>query len=140
MNIKHDSASLLRKHGLRATPGRVHMVDTLMRLDAPVSIPDLKKRLGKAAPNDVTLYRALDALAEAGIVNRSDLQHGHAHYELTTDRKHHHHAVCKNCGRVEDIEVTHAVEPEREALRRTKGFASIDTYALEFFGLCVTCA
>lgn len=140
MPSRPESASLLRTAGLRATHGRILLLDALARIDAPASIPQLKKRLGKDAPDDVTLYRALDALAAAGIVIRADLQHGHAHYELAAGRKHHHHAVCKNCGRVEDIEVTHAAEPEREALRRTKGFASIDAYALEFFGLCMKCA
>jgi Fur family ferric uptake transcriptional regulator len=135
-----DTSSLLRSAGLRATPGRIRILAALARLDAPASIPHLKKNLGKNGPDDVTLYRALDALAAAGIVVRADLQHGHAHYELAAGRKHHHHVVCKNCGRVEDIEVTHAAQPEREALRRTKGFASIDAYALEFFGVCIQCS
>lgn len=140
MTKNHDNAALLRNAGLRATPGRIHLMDTLARLSAPASIPDLKKRLGAAAPNDVTLYRALDALVAADLVARADLQHGHAHYELAVGRKHHHHAVCTNCGVVEDIEVTHAPRPEREALRRARSFASIDAYAFEFFGMCVKCA
>lgn len=134
-----DSAEALRSAGLRATPGRIQLLKTLSKETAPLTIEEIGTRIGGSL-NEVTLYRALEALADAGVVSRADMQHGHAHYELSTGRKHHHHAVCKICGRVEDIEVTHAAEPEREALRRTKGFASIDAYALEFFGTCVRCS
>ena len=138
--MKIDTATLLRNAGLKATSGRTHLLDVLLEQPTPVSVPTLKKQLGKKGGNDVTLYRALDALAEAGIVVRADLQHGHAHYELAVGRTHHHHAVCRGCGTVEDIEVTHAPHPEQEALRRAKGFSSIDSYALEFFGMCMKCA
>jgi Fur family ferric uptake transcriptional regulator len=124
---------------LRATPGRIQLLEALSKEAAPLTIEEIGARADSSL-NAVTLYRALEALAGEGIVVRSDLQHGHAHYELAAGRKHHHHVVCKNCGRVEDIEVTHAAQPEREALRRTKGFASIDAYALEFFGVCIQCS
>lgn len=140
MSQKLDISSLLRDAGLRATPGRVRVLEVLASLAMPVRITELQKHLGKNTPDTVTLYRALDALVAAKLVTRADLQHGHAHYELAVGRSHHHHAVCTTCGKIEDIEVTHAPEPEREALKRAKGFASIDTYALEFFGTCATCA
>lgn len=140
MSSKLDIAPLLRAAGLRATPGRVRILEVLASLKEPVRITMLQKLLKKDTLDEVTLYRALDALVRARLVTRSDLQHGHAHYELAVGRTHHHHVVCTTCGTVEDIEVTHDPEPEREALRRTKGFSSIDAYALEFFGVCVKCA
>lgn len=134
-----DAEAALRAAGLRATPGRSKILTVLAKETQPLSIESIRARTGNTL-NSVTLYRALEALADAGIVTRADMQHGHAHYELSAGRKHHHHVICRDCGRVEDIEATHATQPEREALRRTKGFASIDDYALEFFGTCVRCA
>jgi len=94
----------------------------------------------KGALNQVTLYRALEALREAGIVARVNLEHEHAHYELSAGRPHHHHAICRGCGHIEDIEMPHPASPESEAKRRAKGFARIDSHSLEFFGLCRDCA
>ena len=134
-----DYPALLNARGLRATAGRVELLKALSREKSPVTIDHLAKKLADH-PDTVTLYRSLEAFTNAGLVERSSLGHTHAHFELCIDRPHHHHAVCRSCGKVEDIEIPHAAQPEREALRQTKGFASIDSYTLEFFGQCVRCA
>lgn len=129
----------LRDAGLRVTPGRVALLRALANEPKPVPVEMLAKAL-KGALNHVTLYRALEAFESAGIVTRAGLGHEHAHYELLLGRPHHHHAVCKSCGHIEDIEVPHTPSPEKDAQRRAKGFASIDRYSLEFFGTCISCA
>lgn len=134
-----DFAALLREKGLRATTGRLALLRTLAEQDAPASIERIAELL-PARLDTVTLYRALEALRTAGLVERTDLGHGHAHYELLAGRPHHHHAICRSCGTVEDVEIPHAARPEKEAEARTKRFAAIDSYALEFYGTCVACA
>lgn len=136
--MKFDPAELLRQHNLRATAGRMHLLNVLHREPLPVTIEYLRGKL-RHKLNEVTLYRALDTLSRAKIVARSDFRHGHAHYELIAERRHHHHVVCRSCGIIEDVEVTHAKDPAREARQRTRGFSSVDDYALEFFGTCKTC-
>lgn len=133
-----DHPQLLRDAGLRATPGRLRLLAILEKEPKPVSVAYLERKM-QGELNQVTLYRALEALAKAGIVNRVNLEHDHAHYELTVDRPHHHHVVCRTCGHVEDIEVPHSSAPERDALKNAKEFARIDSYSLEFFGACRTC-
>ncbi|HEY0948258.1 MAG TPA: Fur family transcriptional regulator [Candidatus Paceibacterota bacterium] len=130
---------LLRDAGLRATPGRIALLHALAKEPKPVPVEKLAKSL-KGKLNQVTLYRALEAFENANIVTRAGLGHEHAHYELLLDRPHHHHAVCRACGHVEDIEIPHSPSPEKDAERRAKGFASIDRYSLEFFGTCRSCA
>ncbi len=132
---KLDPAAVLRDAGLKATPGRIALVEALAKERKPVSVQQIEKRL-KGALNQVTLYRALEALAAAGIVSRVNLEHDHAHYELVVGRPHHHHAVCKNCGHIADIELTHERFPEK----RVPGFARIERYSLELFGVCSSCA
>src|SRR3989344_474612 len=133
-----DFPTLLRKSGLRATGGRIQLLQALAREKKPITIEELKDKIDKDL-DTVTLYRALEALKSANIVERMDLQHGHAHYELLAGRSHHHHVVCRACGTVEDIEVPHAAQLEKEAERHAKKFAVIDAYSLEFFGLCNNC-
>lgn len=134
-----DIPALLRENGLRATPGRIQILETLSREKHPIPVDRLKERLPKNF-DTVTVYRTLEALQAAGLVERTDLQHGHAHYELMHGRPHHHHVVCRTCGLIEDIEIPHPKNPEKEAERATKKFAEIDAYALEFFGTCTSCA
>ena len=131
-------ASLLRIAGFRATPGRIELLEALAALGKPVTVAQLEKKL-KGKLNAVTLYRALEALAAKNVIRRVDLRHDHAHYEFTPDF-HHHHAVCKICGLVEYIEVPHSPAPEKEALKAAKKFSAINTYSLEFFGLCKSCS
>lgn len=134
-----DIPALLRENGLRATPGRIQVLETLSREKHPVTVDRLMRTLPQGT-DTVTVYRTLEALHAAGLVERTDLQHGHAHYELRHGRPHHHHAVCRTCGVIEDIEIPHPAHPEKEAERVSRTFASIDAYALEFFGTCTRCA
>lgn len=132
---KLDPAAVLRDADLKATPGRIALVVALAKERKPVSVQQIEKRL-KGALNQVTLYRALEALAAAGIVSRVNLEHDHAHYELVVGRPHHHHAICKNCGHIADIELVHEHFPKK----RIPGFARIERYSLELFGVCSTCS
>ena len=129
-------ARVLREAGFRATFGRVALLEALEKAGKPIRVEELAKKLGKQI--DITnLYRALEALAKAGIVRRVDLRPEFVHYELA-EGKHHHHLVCDSCGKVEDV---HLQEPalERSALRATRSFALVRTHSLEFFGTCRGC-
>src|ERR1700722_17768992 len=96
--------TLLRERGFKATAGRIALLEALWAASAPLSVQAIAQILKKekASIDEATLYRALEALAGAGIVRRIDLGHSHAHYEF--EKKHHHHLVCTDCGVVEDVE------------------------------------
>lgn len=134
-----DFPTLLREKDLRATPGRLQVLEILSSEKHPVTVDRIKEKLSSSL-DTVTLYRTLETLRAARIVERTDLQHAHAHYELLVGRPHHHHAVCRSCGLIEDIEVPHPAKPEKQAKQATKKFSTIDSYALEFFGTCISCA
>lgn len=136
---KGSYATLLREAGLRATPGRVRLLEILEKEPKPLTVYQIEKKLG-GSMNQVTVYRSLDALYRAKIVKRVNLEHDHAHFEIAVGREHHHHAVCRGCGHIENIEIPHAPKPENEALKQTKGFSFLDSYSLEFFGLCKKCS
>jgi Fe2+ or Zn2+ uptake regulation protein len=135
-NIQYST--LLHKAGMRATPGKLKLLEVLDTEQKPLTVYEIEKKLGQSM-NQVTVYRSLDALYKAQIVKRVNLEHDHAHFELAAGREHHHHAVCRNCGYIENIEIPHAAKPELEALKQTKGFSMLDSYSLEFFGLCKKC-
>ncbi len=82
-----------------------------------------------------TVYRTLQALADRGEVDvlRTD---GEAVYRKCGTR-HHHHLVCRSCGRT--VEVTGpAVERWADAVARRHGFRDVE-HTLEVFGICGGC-
>jgi Fur family ferric uptake transcriptional regulator len=129
---------MLRDAGFRATPRRISLLSTLGAASTPLTVPEVRKNMKKSI-DAVTVYRALEAFTLSGIVRRVDLQHSHAHYELVAGKKHHHHLVCSDCGSVEDIAMC-APEPLQKAvLKKSKGFSSIISHSMEFFGICRKC-
>lgn len=129
-------ARTLREHGFRATFGRVALLTALKRAGKPVSVEQAVKDV-RGKLDQANAYRALEAFMQAGLVRRIDLGHDHAHYELA-EGNHHHHLVCESCGKVADIEIAED-EMERAALRAARGFKSVRTHSLEFFGICNAC-
>lgn len=137
--MKSQGISLLHTAGLRATPGRLKLIEILEKNAEPSTVKELQKKL-ETLLNEVTLYRALEALEEAGIVSRVDLKHDHAHYELIAAKKHHHHLVCTVCGKIEDF-VSQACETLLEqTTKKVKTFKTITSHSMEVFGLCKYCA
>ncbi len=131
--------AMLRGVGFRATKQRVAMLSFLHATKGPQSVKTVADAL-KTKADFVTVYRALEALADKRIVVRIDLQHSHAHYELTSGRPHHHHLVCNSCGDIEDIAECPFPSFQERTLERAKKFASVQSHSLELFGTCNNCS
>ncbi len=132
-------AALLREKGYKATPSRLSLLQILARADAPLSIPEILKHSDDGL-TQATVYRALESLIDVRIVRRIDVGHTHAHYELESVEKHHHHLICKTCGKMEDVERCDIEDIEKSVLKKSTNFAMIKDHSLEFFGYCKKCA
>ena len=130
---------VLRVHGFRATTVRIALLKLLQSTGHPMSVAKIQAMWPGTTPEHTTLYRALSDLAVAGIIRRSDLNSGVAHFEYTPDRPHHHHIVCIACGRIEELEHCIGHKLESRALAETASFATINDHVLEFFGTCRRC-
>jgi Fur family transcriptional regulator, ferric uptake regulator len=84
-----------------------------------------------------TVYRTLDRLHAKGDVTARPDAEGEATYMRCEPARHHHHAICGECGRVEDVDCA-AMEQFAESLRALYGF-ELDGHAVEFFGRCRAC-
>lgn len=96
---------------------------------------DAKLLVSKLKVNKTTVYRQIERLISSGKVVEVELGDGKKRYELK-DLKHHHHLVCKNCGKLEDIELNEE-NLLKEVSKRTK--FRVDSHNLEFFGKCIDC-
>jgi Fur family ferric uptake transcriptional regulator len=83
-----------------------------------------------------TVFRTLDALERASVVERIDLPSGE-HAYVACEPAHHHHVVCSGCGRTDEVEDGRLAALVASIGRRT-GYR-IDAHRLELYGLCATC-
>lgn len=129
---------LLKTVGLKATPDRMAILDTLSKSKKPLSVKDLKEKLAKIDVDQATIYRNMEILAKNNLIRPVNLRHGHNHYELI-ENKHHHHLICENCGKIVDVSKCDTSKIENQ-IKKLGNFAKINTHALEFFGTCKTCS
>ena len=88
-----------------------------------------------------TVYRHLQSLVDDGVVDVIQNPDGEATYRYCgapVTGHHHHHLVCRRCGRTEEIE-GRAVERWAGEVAAQHGYADVD-HTVELFGLCPACA
>jgi Fur family ferric uptake transcriptional regulator len=98
-------------------------------------IHDLLRR-GGASIGLSTVYRTVQALADAGEVDVLRTEGGEAVYRRCSDT-HHHHLVCRSCGATVEVEGP-AVERWTSAIAAEHGFADL-SHTLEIVGTCADC-
>lgn len=133
------TTELLKEAGLRATQPRLRILELLKDSAYPLSVADITHLIGRPRIDQVTIYRTLETFVQAGLVQHLELHQGRSFFELAT-RDHHHHLVCRSCGRVEDVEGCDMSALEKKLAKRSKNFHAVTSHALEFFGECNSCA
>lgn len=84
-----------------------------------------------------TVYRTLQSLAEVGAVDVLHSPDGETLYRDCLSGHHHHHLVCAECGRSEEIEGG-PVEKWSELVAQRFGYELIGHEA-EIYGVCRAC-
>ena len=115
--VEHIERQTKQKDAIRAA---------LVDCEEFISAQDLHRRLEDEGSKIglATVYRQLNALADAGAADTIRLD------------GHHHHLVCKQCGKTVEI------DPPGEAWLRkmTDGHGfTVESHTLEVFGLCPDC-
>jgi Fur family ferric uptake transcriptional regulator len=140
--IHSTAAERLRDERQRYTSQRRGLVELLVEVDQPVSIPQLLAR--RPGLSQSSAYRNLAVLERAGVVRRIASADGFARYELSEDLTgHHHHLICSGCGEVVDFEVSDAVERALDvALHRAAEEAGFQVagHQLDLVGTCAACS
>ncbi|MGH8866815.1 MAG: Fur family transcriptional regulator [Actinomycetes bacterium] len=85
-----------------------------------------------------TVYRTLQSLADAGEVDVLRVREGESVYRRCRSDEHHHHLVCRGCGRTVEVEGP-AVERWTGRVAEDHGFVDV-SHTLEVFGTCPDCA
>jgi Fur family ferric uptake transcriptional regulator len=93
-----------------------------------------RRRLGRLT----TVYRHLQALSDAGHIDVLRTDGGEAVYRRCPTDEHHHHLVCRSCGRSVEVEGPE-VEAWASAVAERHGFTAV-SHTVEVFGTCAACA
>lgn len=137
--MEHDIVTFFERKGVRWTPQRQLVLDTLQRSHGHISAEEIHHNVIRHFPkvNLSTVYRTLELLCEMGVmievVNRND---DRKRFELVGEIPH-YHLVCQGCGG--------AIELEEAVVQRLKADA-LENYGFKLelnhfvgFGCCKHC-
>ena len=91
----------LKDRGLRLTTQRKAIIDCLAKAPKPLSAEGIfhkVKKYGREV-NLATVYRTLETLMEAELVERVGVELNRAFYTICREKRHLHHIFCLSCGR-----------------------------------------
>ncbi|CAO5192862.1 Zinc uptake regulation protein [Frankia sp. AiPs1] len=134
----------------RAAPGRGTTVRAtrqgdavcaaLTETDAFTSAQDLHAllRAQGTAVGLTTVYRHLQVLVDRGEVDMIRRDDGETVYRRCATEAHHHHLVCRECGRTVEI-AGPEIEQWTATVAAAEGFVDV-AHTVEIYGTCATCA
>ena len=134
-----SALAILRAGGHRISSARRLAIEALFAADGPVSAEAIAGGLGGRLPGSdlAALYRNLDTLGAAGLVEHIHVAHGPGRYVLT-GRCGDGWVACESCGRLERLERRQAALL-RETVRTATGFEPAFGH-FPLVGLCTECA
>ncbi|PWH05631.1 transcriptional repressor [Brachybacterium endophyticum] len=120
----------------RNTRQRTAILDALGRQDDFRSAQQIHEQM-RAEGETVglaTVYRNLQSMAHGGQVDVLVTDDGESIYRQCAQSSHHHHLVCRECGRTVEFQAPQ-VEDWAHRVADEHGFVDID-HTMEIFGLC----
>ncbi len=132
-----DAEALLQEYGFKKTPLRILLLEVLSLSPIPLAVAKLQRKTKKVGADPATLYRALHAFVEEGIVTEITVDKTKVLYQLNTDN-HLHHIVCDSCNTVESISFC-VKSIDKQVVEYSKQFKKIHGHQLSFIGTCRKC-
>ncbi len=126
----------LKKSGLKITPQRVAIVEFLSEY-GHLSISKMYELVKEKFPSIslATIYKNVNAMIDNGFLKEVKIIGQDSRYELNYGE--HSHVVCKECGKVVDIDIdTQTLFKEAEE----KSTIKVESSSMVFYGICGECA
>ena len=129
--------NLLREKGLKATKGRLEVLNILKEAARPMSAAQVFHEMPKEVCASLsTVYRVLNQLTEADILQASLQQDECTYYEYRNE-EHRHYIVCSRCGKLAPIDDC-PLDALDEHILRSTGYA-ITGHRFQLEGICPDC-
>jgi Fur family transcriptional regulator, ferric uptake regulator len=127
----------------RYTRGRRAIVAVLASAGRPLTVPEILDGAERGALPQSSAYRSLVVLEEAAVVHRLPGTDEFARYELAEDLAgHHHHLLCSNCGRVDDVPASARLERALAAAAQAVADGTdfqVTGHRIDLLGTCADC-
>jgi Fur family ferric uptake transcriptional regulator len=127
----------LAKNKLKQTKQRKIILEVFMEAEsAHMDAETVHGVLSRTSKNIglATVYRSLNLLKDAGILEQHTFADGRAVFELSHPESHHDHLVCVDCGTIEEFE-NDEIERLQHEVAQKLGF-ELTSHRLELFGKC----
>ena len=142
---QEEFKKLLKEKGLKVTNQRLLVLEVLAdHRDTHMTAEDIYDLVKEDYPEIglATIYRTLQLLLNMQLVDRINLEDGCIRYEIGDQlngelKHHHHHLICKTCGKVLPFRHDLLDDLERQIEEET-GFHVLD-HELKFYGQCKEC-
>ncbi|MEU4170709.1 transcriptional repressor [Streptomyces sp. NPDC026665] len=137
LTARPDARLLLRRHGLRCTPGRLNILSLLSAPELHLSITEACERLVHIGDvvHPTTVYRTLEVLTETGLTHAVHGP-GATRYGITGEP--HHHTVCQRCGHISALASAHLTEAVGR-IEELTGLRPDTSGSLLVYGRCADC-
>lgn len=132
-----NTAECLRQHNLKVTPQRLAIFHLLLNTMSHPSAETIYSNLHDTHPTMslATVYKTLDALVKASLVQQLNVGEDSYRYDATTTA--HPHIICKSCKKVFDL-APDALPNNKAQVENLTGF-DISHEQFYFYGICPEC-
>ena len=127
----------LKEARVRITPQRQAILEYLILRDLHPTADEIYQDLATHFPNMsvATVYNNLRLLTKMGFVKEMKFGDSSSRFDFASTE--HYHAICNNCGRVEDIYYP-GLDAVEDVAADLTGF-KVESHRLEVYGLCPEC-
>ncbi|MBP6218480.1 MAG: transcriptional repressor [Oligoflexales bacterium] len=129
----------LSRNQMKKTKQREFIVSRFLEMGNHIDAETLYDQMRKDGYSFglATIYRTLNLLRNAGLVNQQIFAEGRAVFELSKPNTHHDHIVCTACGKIEEFE-NEEIENLQEMTAKRMGFL-LSYHRLDLYGVCKDC-
>lgn len=129
--------TILKEKNLKATPQRLAILNFLNQKTHP-TIEEIYEEVKKSFPSIslATIYKNINTLKDAGVVTELN-PGGKLKYDINLTP--HFHAICENCGKIEDFYREDLIQMCKESIEKGVG-KKIENLDITFHIVCEDCA
>lgn len=133
---------ILKSSGYKYTKQRAKVYEIFLdNKDKHLTTEEVYNLVAKKDPEMgiATIYRTVQLFHKLGVLDQIAFDDNILRYELrvANEGHRHHHLVCINCGKVEEVDIDNLNELEAK-IEKDKNFKIVD-HTLKFMGYCEDC-
>jgi Fe2+ or Zn2+ uptake regulation protein len=121
----------IRELGLKLTAPRRQILEVLFYSDRPLTINEIMKNCVNA--DFATVFRTVKLFVAHGFLQSTNFNDKQIRYSLIKEDTHPHHILCKECGKIEQLDVCIL-----DKVKKLTSYKIVD-HSMEFVGICPEC-